>query len=78
MDVIDKLYTEWAWRTKTGTPVIDNPEDKAILDNLIYELTEESDIEDIKKNLLNIIQNINDPSELTKISKYASNLGFGK
>jgi hypothetical protein len=78
MSVIDKLYTEWAWRTKSGTPDVSNPKDKAILDNLIYELTEESNIEDIKKNLLNIIQNINDPSELTKISKYASNLGFGK
>lgn len=39
MKVTDKLYTEWAWRTKTGVPDINNPEDKAILDNLIAELT---------------------------------------
>jgi len=37
MDVIDKLYTEWAWRTKSGVPNIKNPEDKAILDNIIAE-----------------------------------------
>lgn len=39
MNLIDKLYTEWAWRTKTGTPNITNPEDKLILDRLIEELT---------------------------------------
>lgn len=39
MNLIDKLYTEWAWRTKTGTPSMANPEDKAILDKLIKEFT---------------------------------------
>lgn len=39
MNVVDKLYTEWAWRSKSGTPSMDNAEDKAILDNLIAELT---------------------------------------
>ena len=39
MNVTDKLYTEWAWRSKTGTPSLSNAEDKAILDNLIAELT---------------------------------------
>lgn len=38
MDVIEKLYTEWAWRTKSGIPNIKNPEDKAILDNILAEL----------------------------------------
>ena len=38
MNLIDKLYTEWAWRSKTGTPSMDNPEDKAILENLFKEL----------------------------------------
>jgi hypothetical protein len=28
MNIIDKLYTEWAWRTTSGTPDINNPEDK--------------------------------------------------
>lgn len=39
MNLIEKLYTEWAWRTKTGVPDINNPQDKAILDNLVNELT---------------------------------------
>ena len=39
MNITDKLYTEWAWRTKTGVPDINNPEDKVILDSLINELT---------------------------------------
>ena len=39
MNVTDKLYEEWAWRSRTGTPTLDNPEDKAILDKLIAELT---------------------------------------
>ena len=38
MDVIDKLYTEWAWRTKSGTPDYNNPEDKAILDSILEEI----------------------------------------
>ena len=37
--MIDKLYNEWAWRSKTGTPSMDNAEDKAVLDKLIRELT---------------------------------------
>lgn len=40
MNITDKLYLEWAWRSKTGTPDINNPDDKAILDSLIKELTE--------------------------------------
>ena len=37
MNVTDKLYTEWAWRTKSGVPDINNPEDKAILDKILLE-----------------------------------------
>lgn len=39
MNVTDKLYTEWAWRTKTGTPDMNNSEDKAILEALLTELS---------------------------------------
>lgn len=54
MNITDRLYTEWAWRTKTGIPDINNPEDKLILDNLIKELADTDgkvSKEDIKKAL---------------------------
>lgn len=38
MNIVDKLYTEWAWRTKSGVPDVNNPEDKTILDNILSEL----------------------------------------
>ena len=44
MNVTDKLYTEWAWRTKTGIPDINNPDDRAILDNLLSELTDNTQL----------------------------------
>ena len=37
MNIVDKLYTEWAWRTKSGTPDIDNPEDRDILFSILAE-----------------------------------------
>src|SRR6056300_1233514 len=37
MNVVDKLYTEWAWRSKTGVPSINNPDDRTILDSLLLE-----------------------------------------
>tara|TARA_A100001201_G_scaffold80546_1_gene71954 strand:+ start:644 stop:1720 length:1077 start_codon:yes stop_codon:yes gene_type:complete len=79
MSVIDKLYTEWAWRTKSGTPDITNPEDKAVLDYLIKELTEQEDdnIEDLQKNLISIINNTTDPSVLKRVMKYTKNVGYG-
>lgn len=54
MNVVDKLYTEWAWRSKSGTPNINNPEDKAILNSIITEMVEnEVSKEDIKGNPIN-------------------------
>ena len=38
MNIIDKLYTEWAWRTESGIPDIKNPKDKAILNSILSEL----------------------------------------
>lgn len=55
MNVTDKLYTEWAWRSKSGAPSMDNPEDKAILDSLIAELTG-NDGEVSKKEVITAIQ----------------------
>lgn len=46
MDAIDKLYQEWAWRSKTGVPSMEDLDDIAIL-NELYEkwgiLSEEDD-----------------------------------
>ena len=44
MNIIDKLYTEWAWRTKSGVPSMSNTEDKKILQSIISELVDESNI----------------------------------
>lgn len=52
MNVIDKLYTEWAYRSKSGTPDIKNPEDKAILDSIINILVEEIDEETNEQNII--------------------------
>lgn len=38
MNIVDKLYTEWAWRTESGIPDIKNPKDKAILNSILSEL----------------------------------------
>lgn len=38
MNLIDKLYTEWAYRSQSGTPDIKNPNDKAILDTILAEM----------------------------------------
>ena len=79
MNVTDKLYTEWAWRTKSGTPDINNPEDKLVLDKLILELTEADELSDkeLQKNLISIISNTTDVDTLKRIMKYAKNIGYG-
>ena len=42
MNITDRLYTEWAWRTKSGLPDFNNPNDRRILDSLISELSKDS------------------------------------
>ena len=77
MKVTDKLYTEWAWRSKNGIPDINNPEDKAILDTLIAELTNQiKEEEEVKasisrEEIVNLVASIADDEEaLTYIKKY--------
>lgn len=50
MNVIEKLYTEWAWRTKSGVPDINSPEDKNILQTIINELVD-TDEQPLASNL---------------------------
>ena len=66
MNVTDKLYTEWAWRTKSGVPDINNLEDKAILDKLLKELYNF----DEKKPELTEVESSTSLEQLIK-SKYA-------
>lgn len=79
MNVTDKLYTEWAWRTKSGVPDINNPDDKLVLDKLMLELTEADELSDkeLQKNLISIISNTTDVDTLKRIMKYAKNIGYG-
>lgn len=77
MNITDKLYTEWAWRTKSGVPDINNPADKAILDNLISELTktvkeeEEKQATISREEIVDLIASIQDDAEaLAYIKRY--------
>lgn len=51
MNIVDKLYTEWAWRTKSGIPDINNPEDKAILDSILEQSIKVRTTEEVIKVL---------------------------
>jgi len=74
MNVTDKLYNEWAWRTKTGVPNINNPEDKAILDNLLAELTES---QDPYSQLISNIEKIkDDPDAVNYLNRYVNSRRF--
>lgn len=74
MNTTDKLYTEWAWRTKTGVPDINNSEDKAILVSLIKELTES---EDPYSQLVSNIQKIKDDLDAVNyLNRYVNSRRF--
>ena len=76
MSIVDKLYTEWAWRTRTGVPDINNPEDKAILGSLIKELSG-NDGEVSKKEVLNAInQGEFTPEQLKSILNTVSGIAY--
>lgn len=79
MNVTDKLYIEWAWRTKSGVPDINNPEDKAILDRLISELVKEEDQKPkviTKKDIIDYINNAKlDDKQITKLYQRVTNFG---
>jgi|SaaInlStandDraft_1057018.scaffolds.fasta_scaffold27981_2 hypothetical protein len=77
MNVTDRLYTEWAWRSRTGTPDINNPEDKAVLDNIIAEITkqvkeeEENQATISREEIVDLVASISDDEEaLAYIKRY--------
>ena len=79
MNVTDKLYTEWAWRSKSGVPDINNPEDKALLNKIISELVKEEDQEPksiTKKDIINYISNVElDDKQIAKLYQRVTNFG---
>jgi hypothetical protein len=79
MNLIDKVYTEWAWRTKSGVPDINNPEDKAILNKLISELVKEEDQEPkaiTKKDIIDYINSVElDDKQIVKLYQRVTNFG---
>ena len=74
MNIVDKLYTEWAWRTKSGIPDMNNPEDKAILDNILENLSEDSpeilSLEEVINTLIS--KGIKDNASVSKIKNIYS------
>jgi len=74
MNVVNKLYTEWAWRSKTGTPSMDNVDDKAILDKLITEiLGEDIQVLRIEEIISTLMENgIKDSYTLAKVKELYS------
>ena len=80
MSIVDKLYTEWAWRTRTGVPDINNPEDKAILDKLISEITEDAAKNRSIEQILNELQSagVKDAYTLRSIQNTYNSFDEGK
>ena len=79
MNVTDKLYDEWAWRTKSGTPDMNNLEDKAILDKLISNLISEEEREPkeiSKQDIINYVKNAKlDDKQIKKLYQRVTNFG---
>jgi len=72
MNVTDKLYTEWAWRTESGVPDINNPKDKATLDRLISELVTEQEESPYKVLQANLKKIANDKEAIDYINRYVN------
>ena len=73
MNITDKLYTEWAWRSKTGTPSMDNDEDRALLDTIIGEATDKNKPV-TPDDIISLISSISDDQEaLQYLRRYIRN-----
>jgi len=75
MNITDKLYTEWAWRTESGVPDINNPKDKAILDKLIAELVEQTE-SPYSQLQVNISKIKDDPEAVEFLNRYVNSRRF--
>ena len=80
MDNITKYLNRIAYKFPKGYPDMDNPEEKAMLLEMVNNILkedEEEDIDELKANLLSLVKNISDIGELKQIAKYTKNVGFG-
>jgi hypothetical protein len=70
MNVIDKILNEWSFRCYDGIVDINNPQKKAILDEILKEFNVNLLNEDQDDQLSNIFSYIGDESALTKIEVF--------
>jgi hypothetical protein len=70
MNVIDKILNEWSFRCHDGIVDINNPQKKAILDEILKEFNVNLLNEDQDDQLSNIFSYIGDESALTKIEVF--------
>jgi len=70
MNVIDKILNEWAYRCSDGVVDINNPNKKAILDEILKEYNIDLLKEDQDDKLADIFSYIGDENALTKIEVF--------
>ena len=70
MTVIDKILNEWAYRCSDGVVDINNPNKKAILDEILKEYNIDLLKEDQDDKLADIFSYIGDENALTKIEVF--------
>ena len=89
IDPIDKLITEWSWRCKKGYPDLNNPEDMAILKEVLYQyditleeveerIEEQEEVTvDMLIDLIKSRRDVFDTKFLTRMYKAVQNKGKG-
>ena len=89
IDPIDKLITEWSWRCKKGYPDLNNPEDMAILKEVLYQydisleeveerIEEQEEVTvDMLVDLIKSRSDVFDQKFLTRMYKAVQNKGKG-
>ena len=89
IDPIDKLIIEWSWRCKKGYPDLNNPEDMAILKEVLYQyditleeveerIEEQEEVTvDMLIDLIKSRRDVFDTKFLTRMYKTVQNKGKG-
>lgn len=71
MNVIDQILNEWAYRCSDGVVDLNNPNKKAILDEILKEFNIDLLKEDQDDDLVNIFSYLGDDKALTKINLFS-------